>query len=156
MSEPVDGRTGKWPLAVVIVYAFDCTTSTPDWYKVDSVFWLVQEKLTRIRGSSLGYAYVMSTPNTYTSDMKSVDSAEINGNGYKSSPSWKRTACVKYMTGLYEAHRLIKEHGNMNAIILFFSDGLVNKGDFFDGAEDFLSSVPVYTFTLGGNAYNQV
>ncbi|KAF7005332.1 hypothetical protein CFC21_020457 [Triticum aestivum] len=156
MSGPVDGRTEKEPLAVVIVYAFDCTTSTPDWYKVDNVFWLVQEKLTRIRGSSLGYTYVMSTPNTYTSDMKLVDSAEINGNGYKSSPSWKRTACVKNMTsGLYEAHRLINENGNMNAIILLFSDGLVNKGDFFDGAEDFLSSVPVYTFTLGGNAYNQ-
>nr|BAK00782.1 predicted protein [Hordeum vulgare subsp. vulgare] len=153
MSGPEDG--GKRPVSVMIVYAFDCTTSTPNWYKVDNIFWLVQEKLTRMMGSSLGYTYVMSTPNTYTSDMKLVESSEINGNGYKSSPSWKRSACGKFMTsGLYEAHRLINQHGNMNAIILFFSDGLINKGDFFDGAEDFLSSVPVYTFTLGGDAYN--
>jgi hypothetical protein len=157
MSRPVGGCSWKWALGVVIVYAFDCATSSPSRDKVQhEVFWLVQEKLTQyFPGSFLGYTYVMLTPDTYTSDMKLVDSSEIKANGYTRSLSWRRTACTESMSaGLYEAHRLIS--GHPNGIILFFSDGLINKGEFFHGAEDFISTVPVHTFTLGGSAYNDV
>ena len=142
---------------MVNVYAFHSTTSTPEYKTGDNIFWLVQEKLIRLVDSCLGYTYVMSTPNTCTSDMKIVDSAEKNVKGYTGSPAWQRTACTKDMaSGLSEAHKLISYREHQNSIILFFSDGLINKGDYFDGAEDFPSKVPVHTFTLGGNAYNQV
>ncbi|CAO2141766.1 unnamed protein product [Urochloa humidicola] len=145
---------GREPLDVVIVYAFDCTNSTPAWYTVDGVFWMVQEKLTRYAGSCLGYIYVMSTPNTYTCDMKPVDSGETKATGYKTF-AWRRTACTKNMaSGLAEAHKMVGSRGYHNGIILFFSDGLINGGDFFDGTEDFISKVPVHTFTVGGDAYN--
>jgi hypothetical protein len=146
-------------LAVVIVYAFDCTNSTPAWDTVDDgVFWLVQEKLTQYADSCLGYIYVMSTPNTYTCDMKPVDSAETKATGYKSFARRSRMTCTKYMaSGLVEAHKMIGSRGSyQNGIILFFSDGLINTGDFFDGTESFISKVPVHTFTLGGDAYNHV
>lgn len=143
-------------LGVVIVYAFDCTTSSPNWDKVGhQVFWLVQEKLTRSVGSCLGYTYTMSTPNTCISDMKLVNYREKKADGYTKGSAWRETACTKNMaSGLPEAHRLISDQGLLNGIILLFSDGLVNKGDFFDGAEDFVSKVPVHTFTLGGDAYD--
>ena len=143
---------------MVIVYAFDCTNSTPAWYTVDGgLFWLVQEKLTQYADSCLGYIYVMSTPNTYTCDMKPVDSAETKATGYKSFAR-RRMTCTKYMaSGLVEAHKMIGNRGSyQNGIILFFSDGLINTGDFFDGTESFISKVPVHTFTLGGDAYNHV
>jgi len=149
--------TGRGPLDVVLLYGFDCTSSTPNWYKMDKIFWLVHAKLTHFVDSSLGYVYVMSTPNTYTSDMKLVDSTETEATGYKGSSFWHRASCTKNMaSGLTEAHKLISYREHSNGIILLFSDGLINKGDFFDGAEDFVSEVPVHTFTLEGDAYNEV
>ncbi|KAM3298181.1 hypothetical protein ACQJBY_039906 [Aegilops geniculata] len=75
--------SGRGPLDVVIVYAFDCTDWTSAWYTVDNgIFWLVQEKLTHFVNSCMGYIYVMLTSNTYTSDMKLVDSAETRATGY--------------------------------------------------------------------------
>jgi hypothetical protein len=140
-----------------MVYAFDCTDSTSAWHTVDNgVFWLLQEKLTHFPDSCMGYVYVMSSPNTYTSDMKLVDSAETRETGYTGFAR-RRMDCTKNMaSGLPEAHKMIRSRGIRNGIILFFSDGLVNKGDFFDGTENFRSKVPVHTFTLGGDAYNQV
>ncbi|KAJ1255212.1 hypothetical protein BS78_K280100 [Paspalum vaginatum] len=148
--------SGRGPLDVVIVYAFDCTDYTPAWYTVDDgVFWLVQEKLTHFDDSCIGYIYPMLSDNTYTSDMKLVDSADTKTTGYTAF-AWRRMACKKNMaSGLAEAHKMIGNRGYQNGIILFFSDGLVSKGDFFDGAETFVSTVPVHTFTLGGDAFNQ-
>lgn len=98
----------------------------------------------------------MSTPNTYTCDMKPVDAAETKATGYKGF-AWRRMTCAKNMaSGLVEAHKMVSNSGNKNGIILFFSDGLTNSGDFFDGTEDFISTVPVHTFTLGGDTYNHV
>ncbi|XP_048546772.1 uncharacterized protein LOC125525813 [Triticum urartu] len=156
VERPLSFISGRDPLDVVIVYAFDCTNSTPAWYTVDSgVFWLVQEKLTHYVDSCMGYMYVMSTPNTYTSDMKVVDSAETKETGYTGSTR-RRMTCTKNMaSGLVEAHKMVSNRGYRNGIILFFSDGLINKGDFFDGTEKFVSTVPVHTFTVGGDAYNQ-
>ncbi|XP_044433690.1 uncharacterized protein [Triticum aestivum] len=161
-SSPVPDKmsitiSGRRALDVVIVYAFDCTDSTPAWYTVDNgIFWLVQEKLTNLCDSCMGYIYPMSTPNTYTSDMKVVDSAETKETGYTGF-AWRRMTCSKNMaSGLAEAHKMISNRGCHNGIILFFSDGLINKGDFFDGTENFVSKVPVHTFTLGGDAYNRV
>uniref|UniRef100_A0ACD5YBS8 Uncharacterized protein n=1 Tax=Avena sativa TaxID=4498 RepID=A0ACD5YBS8_AVESA len=143
---------GRWPLDVVIVYAFDCTESTPDWYKVGGVYSLVEEKLKHLGEICLGFIYVMSTPNTYVSDMNLLDPSKT---GYTESSARSRTTCIKNMaSGLPEAHRLMSDHGHLNGMILLFSDGQINKGDFFDGAEDFISKVPVHTFTLGGDAYN--
>ena len=154
---PLSSISGRKPLDVVIVYAFDCTDSTPAWYTVDNgIFWLVQEKLANLPHSCMGYIYVMSTANTYTSDMKVVDSAETKETGYTGF-AWRRIACNKHMaSGLIEAHKMINNRGHHNGIILFFSDGLINKGDFFDGTEDFVSRMPVHTFTLGGDEYNHV
>ncbi|XP_020167963.1 uncharacterized protein [Aegilops tauschii subsp. strangulata] len=156
VERPLGSISGRDPLDVVMVYAFDCTDSTPAWYTVDSgVFWLVQEKLTHYVDSCMGYIYVMSTPNTYTSDMKVVDSAETKETGYTGFAR-RRMTCTKNMaSGLVEAHKMVSSRGYRNGIILFFSDGLINKGDFFDGTEKFVSTVPVHTFTLGGDAYNQ-
>uniref|UniRef100_A0A453Q943 VWFA domain-containing protein n=4 Tax=Aegilops tauschii subsp. strangulata TaxID=200361 RepID=A0A453Q943_AEGTS len=147
---------GRGPLNVVIVYAFDCTNWTSAWYTVDGIFWMVQEKLTYFAGSCLGYIYVISTPNTYTLDMKVVDPTETKETGYTKF-AWHRMTCTKNMaSGLAEAHKMISSCGHHNSIILFFSDGLVNKGDFFDGTQNFVSKVPVHTFTLAGDAYNHV
>lgn len=147
---------GKLTQNVFIVYAFDSTTSTPAYKKVDEVFWMVHKKLINSVDSSLGYIYVMSTPNTYTLDMKLVDSTDKDGS-YQKSSVWRRTACTKNMaSGLYLANKLINDQGRSNGIILFFSDGLINKGDFFDGVEGFIPAFPVHTFTVGGDAYNQV
>jgi len=142
---------------VVLVYAFDCTNSTLAWAKMDgSIFWIVQERLTRLEDSCMGYIYPMLTPNNYTSDMKVVDPAESKATGYTAF-DWRRLPCTKNMaSGLAEAHKMLRNRGNQNGIILFFSGGLINKGDFFDGTENFKSEVPVHTFTLGGDAYNQV
>ena len=137
---------------MVLVYAFDCTNSTHAWAKMDrSIFWIVQERLTRLEDSCMGYIYPMLTPNNYTSDMKVVDPAESKATGYTAFDCTKNMA-----SGLAEAHKMLRNRGNQNGIILFFSDGLINKGDFFDGTENFKSEVPVHTFTLGGDAYNQV
>ena len=77
--------------------------------------------------------------------------------GYKHGWARSRTTCTKNMaSGLSEAHKLISCRGHWNSKILLFSDGLINKGDFFDGAEDYISKVPVHTFTLRGDAYNHV
>lgn len=142
---------------MVIVYGFDCSTSTSAWYTVDDgIFWMVQEKLKHIADSCLGYIYVMLTGNTYTSDMKRVDSAETKATGYTAFAR-RRLACTTNMaSGLAEAHKMISHRGFQNGIILFFSDGFINKGDFFDGTTNFISNVPVHTFTLGGDANNQV
>ncbi|XP_044443855.1 uncharacterized protein [Triticum aestivum] len=154
-EKPPSPISGREPLDVVIVYAFDSTNSPPAWYTVDGgIFWLVQEKLTHFANSCMGYIYVMSTPNTYTSDMKVVDPAETKDTGYTKF-DWRRLTCAKNMgSGLAEAHKMISNRGYRNGIILFFSDGLINEGDFFDGTENFTSKVPVHTFTLGGDAYN--
>jgi hypothetical protein len=142
----------------VIVYAFDCTTKTPAWNKMDEVYWMMHDKLTDFAGSRLGYVYVMSTPNTYTCDMKLVDSRETAATGYKQSPLWRRTACTENMaSGLKEAHKLISDGNHLNAgVILFFHDGSVTKGDYFDGTETFVSTLPVHILTLAGDAYNEV
>jgi len=117
---------------------------------------MVHEKLTRLVDSCMGYIYPMLTPNNYTSDMKVVDPAESKATGYTAF-DWRRLPCTKNMaSGLAEAHKMLRNRGNQNGIILFFSGGLINKGDFFDGTENFKSEVPVHTFTLGGDAYNQV
>lgn len=153
-EKPPTPSSGWEPLDVVIVYAFDCTHNTPAWYTMDDVFWLVQEKLTHFVDSCLGYIYFMLTGNTYTSDMKLVDSAETKETGYKTFAR-HRIACTENMAyGLAVAHKMINNRGYKNGIILLFSDGLIHKGDFFDGAENFISKVPVHTFTLGGNASN--
>ena len=139
---------------MVIVYAFDCTTSTPAWYTVNRVYALVQGKLSQLVDSCLGYTYVMLGSNTYKSDMNLVESIETGNTG---SSARTTDTCMKNMaSGLTEAHKLIGYRGHSNSIILLFSDGLINNGDFFDGAEDFISKVPVHTFTLGGDAYNHV
>ena len=154
MSGPMAAHPGRGGLDVVIVYAFDCTTSTPDWYRVGDVYTMVQGKLGRFMDNCLGFIYVMSTANTYTSDINLVDSSKT---GYTESSARKKAICTKNMaSGLPEAHKMMRGRADSNGIILLFSDGLVNKGDFFDGAEDFISKVPVHTFTLGGDAYNYV
>ncbi|KAF7013124.1 unnamed protein product [Triticum aestivum] len=158
MSRSGGGGPGRGPLGVVIVYAFDRSTSTVAWDKVDNeIFWMVQEKLTHFTDTWLGYTYIASSPNKYTSDMKLVDSTEIKANGYKESSAWRRIAVTKDMpSALSQAHKMINDQGDLHGIILFFSDGLINKGAFFDGAEEFISKVPVHTFTLSGDAYNHV
>jgi serine/threonine protein kinase len=144
--------SGNWPLDVVIVYAFDCTNSSLAWYTVGDVYAMVKGMLLANSESSIGFTYVTFTPNTCTSDMNLVSSTMT---GYEKSAARSRTACVKNMAcGLLEAHKLISYRGHWNSLILLFSDGLINKGDFFDGAEDYISRVPVHTFTLGGDAYN--
>lgn len=125
---------GRGGLKVVLLYAFDCTGYSPAWFKMEDVFWLVQEKLVvHFAGSSLGYIYVMSERNTYTCDMKLVDSADTQAGGYKGGSFWHRTACNKSMaSGLALAHQLISDDGGSKGIILLFSDdGSINKGDFF-------------------------
>ncbi|KAJ1276106.1 hypothetical protein BS78_05G188600 [Paspalum vaginatum] len=153
---PSSSSSGKGPLDVVIVYAFDCTDYTPAWYTgCHGVFWLVQEKLTHFDDSCMGYIYPMLSKNTYTCDFKLVDKAESKATGYTTF-AWRSVTCVKNMaSGLTEAHELISMRGYKNGIILLFSDGLIHKGDFFDGADNFVSKVPVHTFTLGGDAYNE-
>ncbi|KAJ1255208.1 hypothetical protein BS78_K280100 [Paspalum vaginatum] len=154
-EKPPIPSSAREPLDVVIVYAFDCTDCTPAWCTVEDVFWLVQEKLTHYVDSCMGYIYPMLSNNTYTSDMKLVDSADTKIAGYKAF-SRRRMSCKEKMaSGLAEAHKMISNRGYQNGIILFFSDGLINKGDFFDGTENFVSTVPVHTFTLDGYAYNQ-
>jgi hypothetical protein len=141
---------------VFIVYAFDSTTSTPAYKKVDEIFWMVHKELTKSVNTSLGYIYVMSTPNTYTLDMKLVDPADKDGS-YKGSSAWRRTACTKNMaSGLYLANEFLSNHGKSNSIILLFADGLGNMGDFFDGSEGFVSKFPVHTFTVDGDADSKV
>ncbi|VAI93134.1 unnamed protein product [Triticum turgidum subsp. durum] len=146
--------SGRGPLDVVIVYAFDCYLHTPAWYTMnDWVFWLVQEKLTHFVDSCLGY--VMLTPNECISGMKLVESADTKASGYTDYD--RRSTKRKTMaSGLEEAHNIISNRGHHNSIILFFSDGLVNNEYFFHGNENFISQVPVHTFTLGGNAYNHI
>lgn len=148
---------GPGQLDVVILYAFDCSDWTSAWYTVDDgIFWMVQEKLTHYIDSCMGYIYFMKNNNTYTSDMKLVDPEETESKSYRSFDR-RRVACTKNMAcGLAEAHRMISNRGYPNGVILLFSDGLKHKGDFFDGAEEFKSKVPVHTFTLGGAEYNEV
>lgn len=150
---------GPAQLDVVIVYAFDCSDWTLAWYTVnDGVFWIVQKKLTHYLGSRMGYIYPMVVNgNTYTSDMKLVDPEETEATGYRAFAR-RRVACMKNMaSGLDEAHKMINNRGyQSNGVILLFSDGLKNKGDFFDGAEEFDSKFPVHAFTLGGDEYNEV
>ncbi|CAM0948417.1 unnamed protein product [Alopecurus aequalis] len=152
-SEQLDlilGAGRREPLSVVVVYGFDCTTYTPAWYKMNGVYWLVVEKLTHLV-DNIGYIYSMSTPNTYRTDMKLVDSAETRETGYKPSSAWRMAACTgKMACGLKEAHKLINNIGNANGIILLFSDGSTHMGDYFDGAKEFISMVPVHTFILFG------
>jgi len=144
------------PLDVVVVYAFDCTYDTPAWNTVDGVFWLVQEKLTNLADSCLGYICPRLSVNIYISDMKLVDSADTKASGYKEFAE-RTMACRKNMaSGLAEAHKMISNRGYRNGIILLFSDGIEHEEDFFDGAESFHSDVPVHTFTLVGDAYNRV
>lgn len=143
----------KGPLEVVVVYAFDSTTTTPAYTKVDRVYWLVQDKIGCMASSSrLSYIYFMSSGNSCTTQKRFARSGAAIVN-------WSKSGCTKNMaSGLGEAHRLISQCENSNGIILLLSDGLVdkNRGDFFDGAEDFVSKWPVHTFTVGENAYNQV
>jgi len=156
VERPLISVSGRDPLDVVIVYAFDCTDSTPAWYTVNNgVFWFVQEKLTQYVDSCLGYIYVMSASNTYKSDLKVVDSAETKETGYTKFAGRTLTCTKNMASGLAEAHKMVSNRGYGNGVILFFSDGLINKGDFFDGTEKFVSTVPVHTFTVGGDAYNQ-
>ena len=99
---------------MVLVYAFDCTiTPSLPWDKMEQeIFWLVQEKLTHFKDSCLGYTYVMSTPNTYTHDVKLVDSKETKTAGYSGSSAWRKNPCTKNMaSGLPVAHKLMRDHG---------------------------------------------
>lgn len=149
---------GRAPLDVVIVYAFDCSNKmTSTFYTVDDgVFWMVHEKLTHFVDSCMGYICFVLTTNIYLTDMKLVDSAETRETGYNHIAE-REITCTKNMAcGLPEAHKMISNRGYQNGIILVFSDGLIHEGDFFDGAENFVSNVPVHTFTLGGDAYNHV
>jgi hypothetical protein len=142
---------GKGPLDVVVLYAFDCTESTPDWHRVNQVYWMVQSKLAQFPDSCLSYLYVRSGSNSYTKEKRVV--------GGKNILPETTLGCDKDMaSGLLEAESLISlSSKNPNGIILLFSDGSINnKGDFFDKAEDYVPKVPVYTFTLGSDAYNQV
>lgn len=147
----------RQPLDVVIVYAFDSSKNDTAWFTVDDqVFWMVHEKLTQFPNSCIGFIYFYSSGNTYTRDMKLVNSEEKKADGYKRF-AWRRIACTRNMaSGLAQAHKLISNRDYHNGIILFFSDGRINKGDFFDGTENFISKYPVHTFTLGEDAYNQV
>lgn len=149
-------NAGSGPLDVVIVYAFDSSTATPAWNKVEEVYWLVHRKLTNFTDSCLGYIYVMLSPNNYTYDMKIVDADETEKTGYKPSPLWSRDNCVENMaSGLFKAAELISDRAHSNGgIILFFSDGKVNQGNFFHGVENFTSKFPVHTFTVGGDSYD--
>jgi hypothetical protein len=138
-------------LDVVVLYAFDCTESTPDWHRVNEVYWMVQSKLAQFPDSCLSYLYVRSGSNSYTKEKRVV--------GGKNILPETTLGCDKDMaSGLPEAESLISlSSKNPNGIILLFSDGSINnKGDFFDKAEDYVPKVPVYTFTLGSDAYNQV
>ncbi|KAL6660789.1 hypothetical protein ACP70R_001824 [Stipagrostis hirtigluma subsp. patula] len=142
---------GSGPIEVVIVYAFDSTTTTPAYTLVNEVYWFVQEKIGEFASSSrLSYIYVESAKNTYTYQKRFARSRK-QILATSSVPCTKTMAC-----GLPEAHRLISQNSeHPNGIILLLSDGHINKGDFFDGAEDFASTWPVHTFTVGGDAYNQ-
>ncbi|KAL6658171.1 hypothetical protein ACP70R_003757 [Stipagrostis hirtigluma subsp. patula] len=144
-------NAGSGPLEVVIVYAFDSTTATPAYRLVDEVYWFVQDKIGSLASSSrLSYIFVELAKNSYTCQKRFARSRE-EILAKSCVPCTKNMAC-----GLPEAHRLIGQKSeNPNGIILLLSDGLINKGDFFDGAEDFASAWPVYTFTVGGDAYNQ-
>lgn len=140
----------KGALDVVVVYAFDCSTSTRDWARLNKVYWLVQDKLRKFPCSCLSYLYIRTASNRYTTEKRMV--------GVKNILPESTVGCTKNMaSGLPEAHRLISiSSDNPNGIILLFSDGSPNnKGDFFDKAEDYVSTVPVHTFTLGSDAYNQ-
>jgi hypothetical protein len=149
----MNGRAESAPLDVVIVYAFDSSTTTPAYTKVNNVYWLVQDKIGSFASSSrLSYIYFMSSGNNCTTEKRFARSRE------EISPQ-SRTPCTTNMaSGLAEAHRLIGQSENLNGIILLLSDGLIenNKGDFFGGAEEFVSTWPVHTFTVGKNSYNQV
>jgi hypothetical protein len=149
----MNGRAAWGPLDVVVVYAFDSSTTTPAYTKVDKMYWLVQDKIGSFATNSrLSYIYFMSSGNNCTTQKRFAHSRE-------EILSQSRTPCTTNMaSGLAEAHRLIGECGNPNGIILLFSDGLIdnNKGDFFDGAEVFVSTWPVHTFVVGENTYSQV
>ena len=121
----------KWePLGVVIVYGFDCTTFTPAQYKMNNVYWLVVEKLTYLV-DTIGYIFVMSTPNTYRSDKKLVDSDETQKRATRKAPPG--TGHLHQENGGWpQAHKLCGYR-----LILVFSVGSTHKGDFFDGAKDF-------------------
>lgn len=149
---------GRGPLDVVIVYAFDISNKmTSTFYTVDDgVFWMVHEKLTHFVDSCMGYICFVLTSNMYLTDMKLVDSAETRETGYNHIAECEITCTKNMACGLPEAHKMISNRGYQNGIILVFSDGLIHEGDFFDGAENFVSNVPVHTFTLGGDAYNHV
>jgi hypothetical protein len=138
-------------LDVVVLYAFDCSDATPDWGRVNQVYWMVQSKLAQFPDSCLSYLYVMSRSNRYTKEKRMV--------GAKNILPETTLQCYKDMaSGLPEAESLIGlSSENPNGIILLFSDGSINnKGDFFDKAKDYAPKVPVHTFTLGSDAYNQV
>uniref|UniRef100_N1R5M7 VWFA domain-containing protein n=1 Tax=Aegilops tauschii TaxID=37682 RepID=N1R5M7_AEGTA len=125
---------------------------------LSGILLMVQQKLTHLARTCLGYIYVTltSTPNTYTLDMKVVDPTGTKETG-NAKFAWHRMTCTKNMaSGLAEAHKMISSFGHHNNIILFFSNRLVNKGDFFDGTQNFVSKAPVHTFTLAGDAYNHV
>ncbi|CAL4983025.1 unnamed protein product [Urochloa decumbens] len=149
-EKPPTRHLGPRTLEVVVVYAFDSSTTTPAYSLVDEVYWLVQSKIGSLAASShLSYIYFMSSNNTYTFEKRFAASGE-------KIIVQTRLACTKNMAcGLYEADRLIRECENPNGIILLLSDGLANKGDFYDGVEDFVSTWPVHTFTVGGDGYNQ-
>ena len=72
---------------------------------------MVQEKLTHFADSCMGYIYVMSTPNTFTSDMKVVDLADKKDTSYNGF-AWRRMTCTKKMaSGLVEANKMVTNRG---------------------------------------------
>ncbi|CAL4992389.1 unnamed protein product [Urochloa decumbens] len=149
-EKPPTRDSGTQTLEVVVVYAFDSSTTTPAYNLVNEVYWLVQSKIGSLSASSrLSFIYFMSSDGTYTFEKRFASSGE-------KIIVQTRLTCTKNMAcGLSEADRLIRECKNPNGIILLLSDGLVNKGDFYDGVEDFVSTWPVHTFTVGADGYNQ-
>uniref|UniRef100_A0ACD6A3T4 Uncharacterized protein n=1 Tax=Avena sativa TaxID=4498 RepID=A0ACD6A3T4_AVESA len=151
-----DAESGR-ALDVVIVYAFDSSTMTAAYAKVNNVYYLVEGKIGCFSSNSMiSYVYFESSNNSCTSGKIFARERGIIIGG-------STTPCTPNMaSGLAEAHRMIgggEIPAAKKGIILFFSDGLMdkNKGSFFfDGTTDYVSKWPVYTFIVGGGEdYNE-
>lgn len=133
------------------MYRDEGTTGRGCYYRVLEVYSLVEKKLAKFPGSCLSFPWYSYSTFVYAKTMVGVKKIlpEIWKGGYKNMA-----------VGLPEAHNLISLSSGQNPngrILLLFSNGLAdNNGDFFDNAEGFISTVPVHTFTVGSDAYNQV
>ncbi|KAF8665832.1 hypothetical protein HU200_053911 [Digitaria exilis] len=144
------------PLNVVILTAVDGIHTLPNNNtRIDrAIFQFMEEKLSALSADNrLGYLTYWSASNSYCFRYKSMNHS-IESNEEKAT-------CTRYMAWcLLWAELLLMEMGkdvpSSKGIILLFSDGKTNTGDFFEGGHVYKSKVPVHTFTLGGDANNNI